>query len=429
MRVSLAKALWGSHDFAAGVLLAALMSALGCSPSPPATSPSQPGPRADAPAPIIKEIPLPTAAQADWIWTTVGGRFRNYPETWDFLRRAMGESGARGIAVAVCQARNWLEQPETYLFHLGFTDPEEKRPFDRDTVFPAGRLADPVFGYLVLRLADLKMFDLDQPLIKQLAKPAEEYPEFAELIKDSRARILTARLVLLQRSGLANSRAGRTRPDSAFERAAGGNFGYSQEASRFLRMVIEEKTGRSLESLAKSLVFDRFSLRHMGFALDPTFEGRVAGEFEPVGEGSPKAVSAGFYSSAADYLRFMENVIMQGGGLANPYIGLPFYDTQVIIRSPSILEPPRLSGRLDLPLAFNWSLGWGVYYIPRAKVKIVGQRTGLTECLAVVYSEFPSGKMTAIVIFAIGEIRAPLAGRVLREIAGDLKPPLAWLGF
>jgi hypothetical protein len=37
--------------------------------------------------------------------------------------------------------------------------------------------------------------------------------------------------------------------------------------------------------------------------------------------------------------------------------------------------------------------------------------------------------MTAVTIFSVGALRAPLAGRVLREIAGDIKPPLAWLGF
>ena len=341
----------------------------------------------------------------------------------------MDESGVSGLSLVLTQADSWLKNPDTYYFDFGFENPETRKPVDGSTVFPAGRLGQPVFGYLVLKLVDRGLFNIDQPLNEYLPKPLPDYPAYEDLKSDSRYKRLTARWVLTHRSGLANSRL--TRPDGklVFERSPGGYFGYSEEAYRLLQFVLEQKFGRSLNDLVKSVVFDFLALREMGYVREPRFEGHLASVSAGAKETESESyVSSTFLTSAADYSRFIWAVVVSGGAFSNPYIGLPYHYSQTIVRSPTIFKSPRSSGRLDLPLGFGWSFGWGGYYIEGHKVTFVGDRRQGMESYATVLVGLP-GKITVLTMLAVGSGERSVIGRILNEIVGDIDPPLVWLGF
>jgi len=376
------------------------------------------------------DLKPPSAAQTEWSWTTVKGEARTYVRTWDVLHKIMNEFGVSGLSVVLTQGASFYANPETYIFDLGAENPETRKPIDSETVFPAGRLGQPVFGYLVLKLVDRGLFDSDQPLYRYLPKPLPEYPGYADLKGDFRYRSLTARKILTHQSGLTYSRL--TRPDRKliFERSPGGHFRYSEEGYRLLQFVLEQKFGMSINELAKSVVFDFLSLRQMGFSREPSFKGHLAAAAGARDEeaDSDSDVSKTFYTSAANYNKFILAVVISGGAFSNPYIGLPYHDPQVPVRTPSIFEQPRSSGRLNLPLGFGWSLGWGMYYIWGYKVKFMGERRQGIECYATVIVGLP-GRITAISIFAAGNTQRSVTGRILKELMGEIEPPLAWLGF
>lgn len=128
------------------------------------------------------------------------------------------------------------------------------------TRFPASSLSKIVFTYLVLQLVKDEQIDLDKPLIEYVSeeqiipqyerfKINDKYPDIAKQ--------LTARHILSHTTGLPN--VGEDLSSTlAFDPHVelGKGYYYSGEAFRYLQQVIEIKTGKSLETLAKEYIFD-----------------------------------------------------------------------------------------------------------------------------------------------------------------------------
>jgi CubicO group peptidase (beta-lactamase class C family) len=86
-------------------------------------------------------------------------------------------------------------------------DPASGAPAGPETRFQAASLTKPVVAYLVLRLADRGVIDLDRPLWSYLPEP--------RLKRDERAHRITGRHVLSQTTGLPNW--GKKRLKTRFE--------------------------------------------------------------------------------------------------------------------------------------------------------------------------------------------------------------------
>ncbi|HHF0525647.1 TPA: serine hydrolase domain-containing protein [Legionella anisa] len=129
---------------------------------------------------------------------------------------------------------------------------------DGNTRFPASSLSKIVFTYLVLQLVKEKQIDLDEPLLSILQQEGEEYERFKVHGEyPEKATQLTARHVLSHTTGLPN-----WSPDLSstltFDPKSdlGTGYSYSGEAFLYLQKVIETKTGKNLETLAKEYVFE-----------------------------------------------------------------------------------------------------------------------------------------------------------------------------
>src|SRR6185436_5993237 len=107
------------------------------------------------------------------------------PDTAALAREVPGflrSSGVPGLSMAVVR-----EGRVVWAGAFGTRGDSAQTPVDSATVFEAASLSKPVFAYLVLRLADRGVLDLDRPLADVL-----EYPRLAH---DGRARRITARMV------------------------------------------------------------------------------------------------------------------------------------------------------------------------------------------------------------------------------------------
>ena len=101
-------------------------------------------------------------------------------------------------------------------------------------------------------LVEEGVIDLDKPLQAYLAKPLPDYPAYADLAGDERYKQITARMVLSHSTGFPNWR--QFEPDGRlkFLFAPGARYSYSGEGFALLQMVVEEITGRDLETLAQA---------------------------------------------------------------------------------------------------------------------------------------------------------------------------------
>ncbi|MBN1508751.1 MAG: serine hydrolase [Sedimentisphaerales bacterium] len=129
---------------------------------------------------------------------------------------------------------------------------------DDGTVFEAASMSKPLFSYAVLKLVEDGRFDLDRPLDDCLAEPY--------LPDQPLARQITARMVMLHRTGLPNWREGGWRKGGPLPvlYEPGTRFTYSGEGFLYLQTAIERLTGRTVdvwmeESLLRPLNMTRSS--------------------------------------------------------------------------------------------------------------------------------------------------------------------------
>ena len=132
----------------------------------------------------------------------------------------------------------------------GVKSTKSNEPVTEQTLFEAASITKPVFGFLVLRLAEQEIIDLDKPLYQYLPFEALEVtPEYKKM---------TARHVLIHQSGLPNW-------GVPLERAPGLEYGYSGEGFEYLKRVVCKITGKDIEQLLQEEVTGPLDLYHMEF--------------------------------------------------------------------------------------------------------------------------------------------------------------------
>lgn len=359
-------------------------------------------------------------------WTTLGGEERNYEKTRDVLIRIMQKYGIPGISVVLTQQESRRKQAQTLIYFLGVEDPDTGKPMDGNTVFSAGRLGQPVFAYMVMKLLTGRRFDIDIPLHKYLPKPIPDYQDYHDLRGDSRYKRLTASRILSHQSGLVNSRLTNPEHRLTFEADPGKGFRYSEEGYRLLQFVLEQRFGRSLNDLAEIVAFDRLSMKDSSFIFQSRFEGHLAKPIKPedFSENNASDKSETFFTTAKDYNSFIWTVLYKGGTL-DLGICAPYFRPEVSVFSPTILEPPIPKEQLTIPKKLSWCLGWGTYHISQDMAYFIGDRLHGIECYATLFLS----SMTAVTLFVAGNEQHSVTSLILREIIGDIETPLTWLGF
>lgn len=140
---------------------------------------------------------------------------------------------------------------------LGVTNTDTRAPMRDDSVFEAASLSKPVFAYVVLKLADEKVLGLDHPLVKY------HRPEY--LADHPDIDRITARDVLRHSTGLPNWRnnpADKLTP--TFK--PGSRFGYSGEGFFWLQLVVERLTGKGIDSVMRSRLFEPAGMKLSSFS-------------------------------------------------------------------------------------------------------------------------------------------------------------------
>lgn len=126
-----------------------------------------------------------------------------------------------------------------------------------NSLFNVASLTKPVTAMTVLRLVSLGKWNLDEPLYKYFTDP--------DVAKDPRHKKLTTRLVLSHQTGFANWRWTNKDQKLSFDFEPGTKYQYSGEGFEYLRKAIEKKFGKSLEDLAKEMVFKPLNMNDTSY--------------------------------------------------------------------------------------------------------------------------------------------------------------------
>ena len=217
-----------------------------------------------------------------------------------YLTNLMKDYGIPGMQL-VCIKGNKIQN-----INLGVISKGSDKKVTSNTVFEAASLSKCVFSYIVMRLYDRGMIDLDKPLIDYIGS----YDRFDP--SDTRYAKITARMVLRHTTGLPNWGGKYAKliftPDSTFS--------YSGEGFQYLQHVVEKLTNKSLNELAQPEVFTPLSMTNSSYAWTDKFDTLAAfgNSPEAVNRHKNQMAAASLLTCAHDYAVFLQALI-NGVGL------------------------------------------------------------------------------------------------------------------
>jgi CubicO group peptidase (beta-lactamase class C family) len=340
------------------------------------------------------------------------------------LRRLAEEPGITALSAAVI-----VDGQTVFARTMGVVDRMTRRPADQRTVLRAASLSKPVFAYLVMRLVDAGLLNLDTPVVRYLPKPLPAYPAYASFRDDARYERLTARLLLSHQGGLPNWR--RVRPDGpiSFDANPGEQFGYSGEGYRLLQTVIEAATARDLPTLARDRVFAPLQMSDSSFLWEPRFDGRFAVELDSgigrfIRETRRTGVAAAsLITTASDYARFLSAAVNGVGLSASSHAAL--LQPAIALTSRSLFSPPGTDAGANRAHHLAWTPGWGTFTDAYGRsIFHVGREEGCEN-----YAEARLDRGPGIVILSASTSSDSFSAPLVDAAIGSAYSPLAWLEY
>ena len=156
---------------------------------------------------------------------TLSGKEITVAEMDEFIKAQMDSFGIPGMSIAIIN-----DAKIVYHRTLGVTNVETKEKVTDETIFDAGSMGKPLFAYLVMKMVDKGILNLDQPLYTYLP-----YPDIAY---DERYKLITARMVLCHTSGFVNWRFYNKDNKLDLKFTPGTSWGYSGEGYEYLANVL-----------------------------------------------------------------------------------------------------------------------------------------------------------------------------------------------
>lgn len=239
----------------------------------------------------------------------------------DTITSEMRKKKITGLSIVVTDSSTvlWAEG-------FGLADKKAKREFSSDTISNVGSVSKLVTSAAIMRLVELGMVDLDQPV--------ETYiPEFEPKGTKTYTTPITVRMLLNHQSGLDSDAfrgfyLGTERPedfpytyrraidavnDSGIVRDPYEVFSYCNLGYSLLGVIIERAVGKSFQQSVKELVFDPLAMNDSTFELDTIPSDRRAMGYLS-GKPSPlpyiRDMPAGSLNSTAiDMGRFLQSIL------------------------------------------------------------------------------------------------------------------------
>jgi CubicO group peptidase (beta-lactamase class C family) len=357
-------------------------------------------------------------------WKTLEGETRTSGQAERFLLDVMKASKIATLSVAIVQ-----DGRVVFDRILGVVDRTTRKPADSRTVLRAASLSKPVFSYLVMKMADDGLLELDQPLAEFIDPPFTAYPEYASLKNDARAKALTAVILLTHSAGFPNWRRPRWTGPLEIQFNPGEDFSYSGEGYYLLQFLLEKKTGRDLAALAKENVFEPLGMTWSSFLWEARFDGDFAVNLDAglgplIRRTRTSANSAGsLLTNASDYAKFML-AALSGRGL-KPETASVWRKPRLRVAGKALHSREKPDTSLNDDIQLSWTPGWGWFRSPVGEALFhVGMEEGC-ENYVVLFVE----KKTGIVIQSVSDLSARITPSIVKSLVGDVYSPFSWMRY
>jgi CubicO group peptidase (beta-lactamase class C family) len=265
----------------------------------------------------------------------------------DKIPKWMRDANVPGLAISIIEKAKlaWRRG-------FGVKDAASRAPVTDETVFEAASMSKPVFAYVIMKLCDAGMINLDTPLTR--------YTSERFLEGDPRLDLITARHVLSHTSGFQNWRSEKEPLKIHF--TPGEKFLYSGEGYNYLQTIVTNLLRQPFETTMQARLFGPLAMRSSGYVWSDSVAKRMARPHDASGrpldnkKSTPADVarygSAGaLLTTPTDYAKFVISIIEPGRADA-------FH-----LSRDSLREMLRPQVRIDggrYPA--SWALGWQVFH-------------------------------------------------------------------
>lgn len=349
------------------------------------------------------------------------------------VNKVMAGANVQGLGLAILN-NNKTVFVKTY----GYKNKPQNTLLDTATIVYGASYSKAVFGYLVMKLVEENIIDLDKPLYQYLAKPVPDYPYFSDLKNDGRWKLITGRMCLSHTTGLPNVR-WFDPITSAWDSAGvikiyftpGSKYAYSGEGFKLLQLVIEEITKKNIDQLAEEKIFKPFGMHRTGYIWHQSFgDDNVAvghmqnGDIDMKRKRTEPVAGGSIVTTIADYARFIEHVMQQKG------LSKQLYATMLSpqIRIHSVAQFPPISEAITTEndaIQLSYGLGWGLLQCPEGKAFFKEGNGGAWRNYNI---NFP-GKGISIIIMVNSENGEKIFQELIETIVGKTCIPWKWQGY
>lgn len=294
--------------------------------------------------------------------------------------------------------------------YYGFANWNYKSTINNETLFEAASMTKPVFAWLVMKLVDKKIIDLDKPLYL--------YYPYQDIENDDRYKKITARNVLTHSTGFPNWRFGRP---LSIQFEPGTDFSYSGEGFVYLGKVLEHLTNKNLEQLFQEEVFEPLGMTNSTAIWSPFYDAKKAmghyngnvpsKDFYQLLQANP---AASLLTNTSDFSKFMLAVINKEG------LSKSSYDELLRLQ----IKPTKDNSVQNKEETISWGLGWAREETPFGMKFQHGGNNGDFES----YFELSPEKKYGYVYFAnsdkgdeLNEVLKPFltSGQLINKVSKD----------
>lgn len=243
----------------------------------------------------------------------VSGKEISVADMDKFLSAQMDSMGLPGLSIAIINDSKII-----YYRTLGVTNVDTKEKVSEETLFDAGSMSKTAFTYLVMKMAEKGILNLDQPLYTYLP-----YPDIAY---DDRYKLITARMVLCHTSGFPNWRFLNEDKKLDIKFTPGTQFLYSGEGFEYLANVVAHLKNipkNDLQYLFEKEVSSPLGMKYAYYTWNDYVskhqasghvDGKVSGGWGINADNPDFAASYSLQTEAISYARFII-AMMQDKGL------------------------------------------------------------------------------------------------------------------